>query len=101
MLSYGASAFAGPLRFVYQGNVYHIMARGDGGKAIFIIKEAGGEIIGSHKVALASLSKAHTSACKEWLDKGIAFSSPHLRGAGFLSGPSVADRPVISGGLAA
>jgi putative transposase len=28
-----------PLRFVYPGAVYHIVARGDGGKAIFINKE--------------------------------------------------------------
>jgi putative transposase len=30
---------ARPLRFVYPGAVYHVMARGDGGKAIFIEKE--------------------------------------------------------------
>ncbi|RYG97057.1 MAG: transposase, partial [Alphaproteobacteria bacterium] len=30
---------ARPLRFVYPGAVYHIMARGDGGKAIFIDRE--------------------------------------------------------------
>jgi len=30
---------ARPMRFVYPGAVYHVMARGDGGKAIFIEKE--------------------------------------------------------------
>ena len=30
---------ARPMRFVYPGAVYHLMARGDGGKAIFIEKE--------------------------------------------------------------
>lgn len=30
---------ARPLRFVYPGAVYHIMARGDGGKAVFIEKQ--------------------------------------------------------------
>ena len=30
---------ARPLRFEYAGAVYHVMARGDGGKAIFIAKD--------------------------------------------------------------
>jgi putative transposase len=30
---------ARPLRFVYPGAVYHVMARGDGGKVIFLTKE--------------------------------------------------------------
>ena len=29
---------ARPLRFEYAGALYHVMARGDGGKAIFIAK---------------------------------------------------------------
>lgn len=28
-----------PVHFVYPGEVYHVMARGSGGKAIFIVKE--------------------------------------------------------------
>ena len=31
---------ARPLRFGYAGAVYHIMARGDGGKRLFIDEEA-------------------------------------------------------------
>ncbi len=30
---------ARPLRFEYPGAIYHVMARGDGGKAIFIVKD--------------------------------------------------------------
>ena len=30
---------ARPLRFEYEGAVYHVMARGDGGKAVFIAKD--------------------------------------------------------------
>jgi len=30
---------ARPLRFEYRGAIYHVMARGDGGKVIFIEKE--------------------------------------------------------------
>ena len=30
---------ARPLRFEYAGAVYHVMARGDGGKAMFIAKD--------------------------------------------------------------
>ena len=30
---------ARPLRFEYPGAVYHIMARGDGGKSLFIDEE--------------------------------------------------------------
>jgi putative transposase len=46
---------ARPLRFVYPGAVYHIMARGDGGKAIFVEREDHllflswlGRVCGSH-----------------------------------------------------
>ena len=33
------SCMAIPLRFEYAGAVYHVMARGDGGNAIFIAKD--------------------------------------------------------------
>ena len=33
---------ARPLRFVHPGAIYHVMARGDGGKDIFIVDEAAG-----------------------------------------------------------
>jgi len=46
---------ARPLRFVYPGAVYHVMARGDDGKALFIAKEDHllflhwlGQVCGSH-----------------------------------------------------
>lgn len=45
---------ARPLRFQYPGAVYHVMARGDGGKSIFETKE-------DHSVFVARLGEACTS----------------------------------------
>jgi len=60
---------ARPLRFVYPGAVYHIMARGDGGKPIFIEKE-------DHLLFLHGLSRvcgSHGWRVHAWVMMGNHF----------------------------
>ena len=65
-------------RFQYAGAVYHVMARGDGGKQIFIRKEDHESFLywlekgDRRKVICAAIAKGRTAVGNEWLAERLA-----------------------------